>query len=71
MDGNLIEKYACKNYETLENLVDKIQESTHFTPKKKIKDVWLEASQFLLQQFTFSQVFLCQDSRKHLTIKIN
>ena len=41
--------YACKNYEALENLVDKIHESTHFIPKKKIKDVWLETSKFLLQ----------------------
>ena len=60
-----------KNYETVENMVDKTQESTHFTPKKKIEDVWLETSQFLLQQFTLSQVFLCQDSRKHLTIEVS
>ena len=62
MDRNLIEKkkFALKNYETLVNLVDKIQE-----------DVWIETSQFLPQQFTLSQVFLRQDSRKHLTIEIN
>ena len=52
-------------------MVDKIQESTHFTPKKKIEDIWLETSQFLLQHFILSQVFLCQDSRKHLTTEIN
>ena len=51
-------------------MVDKIQESTHFTPKKKIEDVWLETSQFLLQHFILSQVFLCQDSRKHLRLKL-
>ena len=55
-----------KNYETLENMVDKTQESTHFIPKKKIEDVWLETLQFFLQQFTLSQDFLCQDSRKHI-----
>ena len=51
------------NYETLANLSDKIEESTHFSPKKKIK-VWLETPQFLLQKSTLSQVLLCQGSRK-------
>ena len=40
-------KYARKNYDTLENLVDRIHESIHFTLKKKIEDVWLKTSQFL------------------------
>ena len=50
------------NYETLANLSDKIEESTHFSSKKKI--VWLETPQFLLQKSTLSQVLLCQGSRK-------